>query len=337
MVESMFQSSNPWRPVDARFRRAEEILRHGKRVTRYDDPWIATLLSFLRKLTRCYSESDLAALRQQQPAVYRAFQIHQEMSPALKSTLEARFLAAETDDGIANKTGLESAAVEAYRFAFFDIVERRGCVDFVVDKVIGRPSETSSDLEIDGCLKKSVGYFFGVGCLDEILYPSGTASGAMLTSSEAFESLTHGIQRFKAAQVLQRLKTTNPSDRRELLKAMASNASADENSDESHSMIEKHIHAMLSEIPWVTGKAAAGVVPKAILEVDEYAAELDEEELMLLAAGELDPARLDEVKGLGFPTVDAQGTKSASTGGGSSPQKPGGKLGMDGSTEEVSG
>lgn len=302
MAVSAYLLGHPSRPVDVRFRRAEEITQMGGRITRYDDTWTAKLVSFLRKLVLCCTRSDLVGLECQHPAIYLAFRVYKEASLDFRSTLEARLLTLEPNQEIAKKTNLTEASIEAYRSAFFDLQNRRECVDYVVSDVIGRPSEMSSEAEVEGCLKKTIGYFFGSNCLDGILYP-GVAGERMMPRSadDAMGTLVQGVRRYKATLLLLQLTASNPADRRELLKEITPKVATKEESVESLTSVERHIQAMLSELPWVTGQAARGVVPERMLEVDSYAAELESEELMRFAAGELPAEVIDEIKGVRIP------------------------------------
>jgi hypothetical protein len=77
-----------------------------------------------------------------------------------------------------------------------------------------------------------------------------------------------------------------------------------ESQEERHSVMEKHIHGMLTEIPWTVGKDAYEVFEgTAIGESDQMAAELNSEEIMLVSAGQRVPA-LDDIPdlkvGMGF-------------------------------------
>jgi hypothetical protein len=60
-----------------------------------------------------------------------------------------------------------------------------------------------------------------------------------------------------------------------------------ESQEERHSTIEKHIHGMLTEIPWTVGADAREVFEGTVVgEYDEMSAELNSEELMFIGAGQ---------------------------------------------------
>jgi hypothetical protein len=295
MIHSPNLAGDPWRPPDALYRRALEIFEAGRRATGLDGRATAEALNFLQRLSHCYSPADLAALHKQTPAMASAFDIRQNASAALRSTLEARLLAGEPPEQIAEKLAVPPGAVEAYQKVFFDIVDRRACVDYIMDRVIGRPGPQASEDEIEACVKKTIGYCFGPRALDGVLDPRLAADAAGPTA-EPLAALGQGVQRRKAAILLWRLDTRDPAARRQLLQLAVQNLNADpKDEDGATSAIERHIHAMLTEIPWLTGRAARSALPEAIAEVDDRAAELRADELMLLAAGELPAEIIDEV------------------------------------------
>ena len=217
-MHSSFQPWNPWRPPDACYQRALEIIRGGKRITRRDDPKIRAAVAFLKRLKCCRTEADLHKLRTEIPELFAAFRIYTEAPPLLRSTLEARLLAAETIPDIAPKIGMPAEAVEAFEQTFFDVRSRRGNVDFVGHHVIGRPSNEASESELRAFVTKTIAFFFGAKALDTLLYPqpakdlTGGGMGAALT-------LVESIQQFKAVMAVQRLRTDDKLNRREILKA----------------------------------------------------------------------------------------------------------------------
>ena len=59
-----------------------------------------------------------------------------------------------------------------------------------------------------------------------------------------------------------------------------------EGQEDRHNELEKHINAMLSELPWTAGLDGAQLYDKSPIGIyDEGAAELNEEELMLFGSG----------------------------------------------------
>jgi hypothetical protein len=314
MVHSLYLPDNPWRPPDARYRRALEIIEGGGRATRLDDRPTARVLEFLRRLAHCRRDTEFAALRSKMPAMAGAFDVHRSASLQLRSTLEARFLAGEPAEAIAKKMGTTPEAVAAYEQTFFDVWTRRECVDYIVERVIGRPDPKASDDEIEAHLKKTVGYFMGAKALVEILDPR-PAGGAGNSPGEPLAAVGLNLQRLKLAMALKRLDTRDPAARGALLRAAGRPTKADaDGPDGATSHIEQHVNAMLQEIIWLAGRGTRSALPEALAEADELAAELRSDEMMLLATGESpeEIAQLiEELKGVDLPTLNTAPAPSA--------------------------
>ncbi len=76
-----------------------------------------------------------------------------------------------------------------------------------------------------------------------------------------------------------------------------------EASEDKRSLIERHIHAMLTEIPWTVGNDSKEVFEGTVIgDYDKMAAELRDDELMLITAGER-PHGIEEIPGLRIPTT----------------------------------
>jgi hypothetical protein len=74
-----------------------------------------------------------------------------------------------------------------------------------------------------------------------------------------------------------------------------------EDGGERRTLIERHIHAMLTEIPWTVGSEAKAIYAGTdIGRYDEMAAELRDEELLLVAAGDHVP-NLEKLPGMVMP------------------------------------
>ncbi len=301
MVNAPCLPGDLWTPVDFRFRRAEAIFRARRPYRRSDDRAVQQTVKFLRQLSTCIAGAEFCKLRRDMPDLYGAFFVHEEASLSFRSTLEARLLAGETKDAIARNMAITAGAVQAYRETFFDLKGRRDSVDFVVHRVIGRLPEGAAEEEVDAYVKKFIGYFFGARHLNSILYPQGCEADSM-NREEVLLAMTSDLQRYKAVMLMHRLRTSDHASRQDLLRGIPGNGKAQGQADESHSSIEKCVNAMLQELPWTMGRSGKALTPQPLRDLDDFAAELDPQEIMLLMTGELSEETLDEVRNLKMPS-----------------------------------
>jgi len=87
----------------------------------------------------------------------------------LRLELEARLLARQSSEEIAERLSISAAAVDAYHDAFFDVRGRLKSRTYVVKKAVGMDSGLGSrPVTLEG-LTKQVAYFAGPAVLDTIL------------------------------------------------------------------------------------------------------------------------------------------------------------------------
>jgi hypothetical protein len=261
-------------------------------------------------LQHCRSAADLAALHDQSPDLYRAFQAYCQAPASLRSTLELRLLAGEPIRSIARKMAMTPRSVEAYRQTFFDIGDRRDRLDVILHCVIGRPGPEATPSDLEACLLKTLAYFGGAPMVDAILYPGGQEfahSGAR--GPELLSVYGQALLKAKGCLAVQSLDPGAAADRRELLRAMAGGAGRESrDSAPLLNVYETHVQDMLASLPWTVGAAGKSAVPPELQAYDERAVELRSEEIMLIAAGdELSPETLAEIEAASFPAPPAAG------------------------------
>lgn len=110
---------SPFRPVDWRYRRATTCREAGLYLSRfYDDDETKTLSLFLRRLQACRSVRDQRALRIENQSLWYAVDIYNEQDRILRTIIEARLLAGESNKTIGLKVGVTAEIVARYASFF---------------------------------------------------------------------------------------------------------------------------------------------------------------------------------------------------------------------------
>jgi hypothetical protein len=150
-------------------------------------------------------------------------------------------------------------------------------------------------------LWKLLGYTLGPEALDELLGTSAAGKEAFKVGGLAgwFFQQTQDVLQSKQFVAASNL---NPEDQKHVapllqlvLQGLRSQAKSD---DRPLTSFEQIVNAMLQELPWCKGPE---LTPEPLRKWDERAAELRDEEMMLVAAGEELPAELKDVENLEFP------------------------------------
>lgn len=196
-----FFKFSPMREAAWRHQRVLAIWQGGAGplfASRGDDKYVRTLLKFTqdyREAERRAEEEvaapgrgldDSAAMTQlfaRKPGLWYARQLHHDVDSELRSLVQARILARETDDQIAARFATLPAAIHWYEKLFFHVRDRFHCRDWVVKSILGTWSTHLGERDgarIRHALYKSVAYHGGTHALDAVIssfaatpYPDG--------------------------------------------------------------------------------------------------------------------------------------------------------------------
>ena len=171
---NLFKNS-PRRAPHWRWLRASQIDSGGPRASRkLDGPagfeWIRRASRMKRRWERAGNNAaGVYALMLRDPHMFWAHTIwHEEKNPT-RWAIEARVLAEESDEEIAEKMGTEAEIVAAYVNVFFDVRDRLRHMDYVLNVVLGDAvTRGLQDRQYD-LLWKLLGYRGGSHVLNAIL------------------------------------------------------------------------------------------------------------------------------------------------------------------------
>jgi hypothetical protein len=163
------ERQNPQREIDWRWQRACRIVAERRNTSKKrDDPAIIAAVSFHRALDRCQTERDRESLRRRWPGLFEAHHLAQDDGPRLWE-VQARLLANETDEVIAERSRISIEAVRWYERLFFQVRDRLRARDWIMVQAIGPRVLTGVDEHDLGPLWKAFGYFGGELVLEVVL------------------------------------------------------------------------------------------------------------------------------------------------------------------------
>lgn len=263
------------------------------------DPDVRLAVRYLQALRRPATARYGADPVQDMPVMHGAYLIYTAQPPLLRHILEARVLADEAPAAIAAKIGLDPATIQCYSRIFFDVAGHLAEPDYVLATVLGpRFQQGVWDYDL---VWKYFGYVGGPHVLDRIMNHQAL-QGKPTTPAQADEFLSDTGRR-----TLERLLALTASGmsgrdpllaRQLLLQQAAARRKAE--ADQPQNILERHIAALIEELPWSCGKDGANEVTPAVAEFDQSVVELRDDELLRLSAGEHLP-ELDELKTLEMP------------------------------------
>lgn len=176
-----FLPTNGLRPVDWRWQRACQLADQGRSCQRrYDDHWVSEAVAWKRLVNRGLDEDAEIALAERFPAIFFAHHIRED-SLSDRYTIEARLLARQTPQEIAQRIPVAPEVIEAYAAMYFDVGNRLDYPDFIVTRVIGEAIWSGLADRPHDVLWKLWGYFVGPVILDSLIYTM--AAPTWLTST----------------------------------------------------------------------------------------------------------------------------------------------------------
>jgi hypothetical protein len=167
-IPPKFRKDYPDRVVDWRWQQAKLLDD-----SRSDDALIDLARRFYLDLKTCQEEVQKAVLYDHYPIFYIAWEIYDSISKR-KAELEARILARQTFDLIANRMGLPLDVVTIYEAVFFNVLDRIDNVSYICNHALSmEPNVLKRD---QAELWKVIAYFAGsqadsVEFIDEVLFP----------------------------------------------------------------------------------------------------------------------------------------------------------------------
>ena len=156
-----FERYNPRRSPAWRWKLAERIVAKADRSRPgRADVHLGRAVEFQRRLQRCHTPGRLKQLRDADPDLFAALELHQA-GGWRRTLVEARLLAALPAAEVAQRSQMTEGAVTAYVVMFYDVVERLTGRDYILLRAIGTPRRAKSDLDYYAQSLKTVGYFMG--------------------------------------------------------------------------------------------------------------------------------------------------------------------------------
>ena len=292
-----------------RWLRAVEIDGGGKNTTKKRDgaegfKWIRRAL----RMKRRYEEyaGDPAAfhsLMLRDETMFWAHSLWVEDDNTSRWIIEARVLAGESNEEIADKLGTTSEIIDAYVNVFFDVREKLHNTDYIAGVVFGESVARGLQERQFDLLWKMLAYRGGSHVLNAVLFrgPDIKKPPAADEVGGFFQEFAVNSIKYKAA-LASLTVPVNTHTQLSLIDSYVKYVEIERKSEDSmkaQNSIIDNIGAMLSSMPFQIGtKVGAG--DKKMVPFDSNRAELRGDELMVVAAGGTLPNN-DEIQKLEFP------------------------------------
>lgn len=289
-----FHPDHPMRPVDWRWERARIIRETGKSIgaRAKEDEWIRLALKFQKTLLTCQNDFDRYALLEKYPSLYFAYTLRgdDKKSGTMRSELEARLLANESQERIAERIGCNTETIKLYERLFFNISEKLKNTTYVLHQVMGPAIHKGMHEKDHDLLWKLYGYFCGTAVLDALT--STFTNPSRPETPEQVDALfvddTRAVMRRKAA-IAARTVAVNEYTQISILEIYTKFLEIEKDVTGvggAEGLLLENIKVMLTALPWATGSdVGKRSTDKVIKFYDNQAVELRSDELIEVNAG----------------------------------------------------
>jgi transcriptional regulator with XRE-family HTH domain len=153
---------NPFKEPDRRHRRCQYLLEYSRWPSpTLDDDTIRDYWRFLRDLRRFPGHMNRERLTQQYPGIALAHRFFIQASPLKRAEREARLLARQSDDVIAEKCSLTAAAVGAFHDLFYEVRPFLQAEAYILNIALGPKVHQGLRSDDHELLLKLTGYTMG--------------------------------------------------------------------------------------------------------------------------------------------------------------------------------
>jgi hypothetical protein len=286
--------NNPRRAPHWRWLRAVQIDSGGPTAKKsLDGPegyrWIRRALRVKRRVDRANQRPDaLYAAMLRDEDIFWAHAIWTEEKMPTRWAIEARVLAEETDEEIAEKLGARPEVVTAYVNVFFDVREKLCNKDYVLNVIMADAVSRGLQERHYDLLWKMLGYNGGPHVLDAAM--SRCVAINKPNSPDAvsgfFQDFAINSMKYKAAIATLTVPVT-PHTQLSLIDSFVKYVEVERTTDsasKAQTSIVENIGAMLTALPFKIGTKIDSVDAK-MLPFDNQAAELRHDEMMIVATG----------------------------------------------------
>lgn len=283
-------------PPNRRYGLAKTYVQNDVQCAFCGDRPTRELFRYLRQLHLARNAAERRRIRLGNWALATAIELHRGKLSELRPIVEAYLLTELNHESIAEKLGFPPAVIQWYRDAFFDV---RHLLQFPIRilhqviRVVDESGRTSLDTHK---VWKLVGYVLKSAALDQLLgvvqsdrNPEGGAIAWLASQADGIVKLQHllavgSLDPLNAKQIAAVLKSGGLGQ-----------AKRSSQQEESLNGFEKHIQAMLEDIPWSVGVDGERQFEGTLIgEFDKSGVELRDDELYVLSAG----GKVDGLEGL---------------------------------------
>jgi hypothetical protein len=212
---------------------------------------VIELYGFFRELQACKTVRETSELIGRKSDCGTAFDIFADQDGRMRDALEARLLAGDDAETIAEKMGISKAAVESYAAYFFDVTERLDCTDFIHSQVLDARGDVPARQD-RGRLLKLIAYKAGADVLNLILNTCQRPAGEV-DPTQHFCWAIDSLLNEKTIAAVQQMDVSSEQVVRVLMQSFAQQQAARAESGASSSGYEtflQNVEVCLKQIPW---------------------------------------------------------------------------------------
>lgn len=295
--------NDPLRPPDWRWQRARWLRELNKYARKgHEDAETIVIKRYQALKSQCKNDLDYDRLKAKFPGIFHAEEFHDREDLDIRWEIEARLLARESLEQIADKIGAPVEIVFWYEKTFFNVLDRIDNRSYICGVAMGRSIHKGLFERDYDLLWKMLGYGLGPHAIDSLTSrltnPQHVLSADQVDA--ALQQQTDSFIHTKGWIAIQTMPVSyNQATIIEFylkMKEIQKNAGGGDVTN----LITNNIHAALTSLPFSTERATIAL--PQLNYYDEQSAELRADEMLAVGMGLDSPALRESVK-VSFPVA----------------------------------
>jgi hypothetical protein len=289
---------DPLRPPDWRWQRARWMRENNKYARKgREDEETMVVKRYQTAKAACHTDLELERVKRKFPGLFHAEEFHDREDLDYRWELEARLLARESFEDIANKAGINEDLVYWYERTFYNVTDRIDNRTYICQVAMGRSIHKGLFERDYDLLWKMLGYGLGPTVVDSLT--SRLTNPQRVTSADQVDAAFHAqTESAITAKSLTAILTMPVSYNQAVIvdfflkmKEIQKNAGG---GVDVHNQLLLNINAALTSLPFSTERPT--VASPQLGYYDDQSAELRSDEMLAIGLGFDSPALREAVK-----------------------------------------
>ncbi len=315
-----YRPTNPNRPPDWRWQFGKQLAEQQRELRKVRaDRYVGLAARFASESVECRTEAEHLGLLDKNPELYEAWSLYNDAK--IKSArwgVEARLLAAQSPEEIAELGNITPDTVRLYEKIFFNVSDKLNRPDYITHNVFTEAAHRGVESRAYDLLWKMFGYWAGPNVLNFLIFkftkqqkPDSSPGSVLAYLSDDVRS-----QQVLKTALAMRTMPVNWQTQIEIVnlyyRMLEMERESEGGGTAAQESFQSSVKSFLSNVPWSSGLHQTGS-NLVITQADSQAQALRAAELLTIGAGQVPPGLEALIASAKFPAPKQQPARLSGT------------------------